>query len=62
MTAGAVLGAVGGFLVGRISGSFIRSDTWVDAPDNWAVRYSDPGPTPTATVAEPEGCPSFVAD
>ena len=58
VTMAAIGGGIAGYFVGRITGSFIRNDTWVDAPDDWALRFT--GLDPNAATG-PYPCPSFSA-
>jgi hypothetical protein len=62
MVGGALAGGVAGLLLGRITGSFIDTDAWMDAPDGWASRYSASAAASTAPDPEAGGCPSFGAD
>jgi len=62
VTFGAVVGGVGGALVGRILGSFIKHDTWLDAPQNWVVQYSESGSATPEASARAGACPSFDTD
>jgi len=57
VTMGALAGGIVGYFVGRIAGSFIHTDTWVDAPDDWALRFT--GLDPNADVSAAPSCPSF---
>jgi len=54
---GALAMGVGGYFLGRITGSFIHTDRWVDAPDDWALRFT--GLDPTADASTVPSCPSF---
>lgn len=58
VTMGALAGGIAGYFLGRITGSFIHADAWVDAPDDWALRFT--GLDPSAASAPPT-CPSFSA-
>ena len=63
MTAGVLLGGISGYLTGRIVGSFIKTNVWIDAPQDWALGYSGetvaPGPAAAAGAID---CPSFQTD
>lgn len=56
ISVGGVAGALGGLLVGRITGSFFKSDTWHQAPPEWAIRSSGVTAGPTT---QPPACPDF---
>ena len=43
--AGIVLGSFSGLIVGNIIGSHIKTDVWLDAPQDWVVQYSESGST-----------------
>jgi hypothetical protein len=60
VTMGALAGGIGGYFLGRIAGSFVRADTWVDAPDDWALRFTGLDPA-AASSPESATCPSFSA-
>jgi hypothetical protein len=62
MVGGALAGGVAGLLLGRITGSFIDTDAWMDAPDGWASRYSASADASIVTAPEAGACPSFEAD
>jgi hypothetical protein len=57
VTMGAVAGGIAGYFFGRITGSFIHRDAWVDAPDDWALRFTGLDPSADASTSSP--CPSF---
>lgn len=58
---GVVVGAFAGGLLGRMVGAMIRSDTWHEAPTEWAIRSS--GAEPASTVSSTAApCPSFERD
>lgn len=59
VTFGAVVGSIGGAVVGRILGSFIKTDTWLDAPWDWVVQYSELGSETPEASAPAGACPSF---
>jgi len=54
---GAVAGLIGGYLVGSATGSFIKTDAWVDAPSDWTLRYMGLGLSGASSPESP-GCPS----
>lgn len=60
VTVGALGGAIGSYFLGRIVGSFIRTDAWIDAPNDWTLRYASVDPSGDSSAASP-GCPSFSA-
>ena len=62
ITFGAVVGGVGGAVLGRIFGSFFKHDTWLDAPQNWVVQYSESGSATPEASARAGACPSFDTD
>ena len=62
VTFGAVVGGVGGAVLGRIFGSFIKTDTWIDAPQDWVVQYSESGSATPEASARAGACPSFDTD
>lgn len=57
ITMGAIAGGIAGYFLGRITGSFIHTDTWADAPDDWALRFTGLGPATDSSAPPP--CPSF---
>jgi len=57
VTMGALAGGIAGYFLGRITGSFIHTDVWVDAPDDWALRFT--GLDPSLDGSGPNSCPSF---
>jgi hypothetical protein len=57
VTMGALAGGIAGYFLGRITGSFIHTDIWVDAPDDWALRFT--GLDPSRDGSAPSSCPSF---
>ena len=54
--AGAVLGAFSGLIVGNIVGSHIKTDAWLDAPQDWVVQYSESGSTTPEATEGAMGC------
>ena len=54
--AGVVLGAFSGLIVGNIIGSQIKTDVWLDAPQDWVVQYSESGSTTPEGSARAMGC------
>jgi len=56
ITLGAVGGIIAGYLAGRATGSFIKTDVWVDAPNDWALRFTGLDPT-GASASLPSACP-----
>jgi hypothetical protein len=59
MAAGVLGGGIAGAILGRITGSFIGTDAWVDAPRDWAGRYSSA--VPAESAAGVTACASFDA-
>jgi hypothetical protein len=57
---GAVAGIVGGDLVGRVAGSYFETNAWVDAPDDWVLRFTGLDPDAPSSL-EPPGCPILPA-
>ena len=62
ITLGAIFGGIGGAWVGGIFGSFIKTDTWLDAPRDWVVQYSESGSATPEASARAGACPSFDTD
>jgi hypothetical protein len=53
---GGVVGGFGGLLLGRVVGSLFTSDTWYQAPPEWAIRSAGAASAPTAAT---NPCPTF---
>jgi hypothetical protein len=53
---GVVLGSFSGLVVGNIIGSYIKTDVWLDAPQDWVVQYSEQGSTTPEGPARAMGC------
>jgi len=62
MTGGALAGGVAGLLVGRLIGSFIGTNAWLDAPDDWAGRYSVSTAAPIDPAVAATACEGFDSD
>lgn len=58
-TVGALGGGIAGYFLGRIGGSFIHTDTWLDAPADWTLRFT--GLEPNDSSSEPMSCPTLPA-
>jgi len=59
MSVGAAAGGLAGLFLGRITGSFIGTNAWLDAPDDWAGRYSLSTSPPVERAAAAPACQTF---
>ena len=56
------MGALSGLAPGASVGSFIKTDVWLEVPQNWVVQYSESGSTTPEGSARVMGCLSPDTD